>query len=331
MEAIQNAFTGDGLRELLPLDCPELPLEQWREAMGEALEDFLGRPSKGFRSRMTDFAWRAVRPEEEPPPALGILVEAIHAGSLIVDDIEDEAQMRRGGPSLHQLYGAGCALNAGNWLYFWPAALMDQLPLEGERLLTAQRLMSRTLLHCHFGQALDISTRIYRLPQEQAPRTVAAITRLKTACLMEFCTHLGALAAGGSDDQVNALRAFGCEAGTALQMLDDLGTVQSERRREKAREDLENASPTWVWAWTSEKAAPWQYDELREMARHVAEDAAPFEPLRHSLDQFLGEDMRTPIVDRLNRAVEDASSFVCSNDLLTRVRQELVRLEQSYG
>ena len=48
------------------------------------------------------------------------VVELIHAGSLIVDDIEDGSMIRRGKPALHIRYGLPTALNAGNWLYFWP-------------------------------------------------------------------------------------------------------------------------------------------------------------------------------------------------------------------
>lgn len=40
--------------------------------------------------------------------------------SLIVDDIEDDSDFRRGKPCLHKIYGEDIAINAGNSVYFIP-------------------------------------------------------------------------------------------------------------------------------------------------------------------------------------------------------------------
>jgi hypothetical protein len=47
------------------------------------------------------------------------------------------------------------ALNAGNWLYFWPAALLKQSGLSEDDLLLVYEHYHSTLLRAHFGQALD--------------------------------------------------------------------------------------------------------------------------------------------------------------------------------
>jgi hypothetical protein len=54
------------------------------------------------------------------------VVEFIHAGSLVVEDIEDGSRIRRGRVALHVRYGMPVALNAGNWLYFWPFELLKK-------------------------------------------------------------------------------------------------------------------------------------------------------------------------------------------------------------
>ena len=59
----------------------------------------------------------------EPPDRLAGVLELIHAGSLIVDDVEDSAEQRRGAPALHQLIGVSLAINTGSWMYF--VALAD--------------------------------------------------------------------------------------------------------------------------------------------------------------------------------------------------------------
>ena len=46
------------------------------------------------------------------------VVEFPHNGSLIIDDIEDKADLRRGEPAVHMIYGEDLSINTGNLLYF---------------------------------------------------------------------------------------------------------------------------------------------------------------------------------------------------------------------
>ena len=85
------------------------------------------------------------------------MVEIVHAGSLIVDDIEDDSLERRGAPSLHRLHGLPLALNAGNWMYFWALDLLDQAAADDGGGRPHPRVFGDALYHCHLGQALDLS------------------------------------------------------------------------------------------------------------------------------------------------------------------------------
>lgn len=51
---------------------------------------------------------------------IATIIELIHNGSLIVDDIEDGSDLRRGKPCVHKIYGEDIAINAGNAIYFLP-------------------------------------------------------------------------------------------------------------------------------------------------------------------------------------------------------------------
>ncbi|WP_372696621.1 polyprenyl synthetase family protein, partial [Immundisolibacter sp.] len=133
------------------------------------LLEFLGRPSKGLRARLVGHAWRLCGGRGELPPTLAMLPELLHSASLIVDDIQDGADSRRGGPALHRVIGVGPALNVANWLYFWPQALVEELPLSAARRRRCTQLITDTLLDCHRGQALDLGVVVWRLPPEQVP------------------------------------------------------------------------------------------------------------------------------------------------------------------
>ena len=50
----------------------------------------------------------------------------IHNGSLVIDDIEDSSDFRRGKECLHKVYGQDIAINVGCYMYFQPlTTLMD--------------------------------------------------------------------------------------------------------------------------------------------------------------------------------------------------------------
>ena len=57
-----------------------------------------------------------------------IIPEVIHNGTLVIDDIEDSSEMRRGKPCTHKIFQLDIAVNAGNAMYYLPL-----LPLNGAK------------------------------------------------------------------------------------------------------------------------------------------------------------------------------------------------------
>jgi geranylgeranyl pyrophosphate synthase len=54
------------------------------------------------------------------------MTELIHNGSLMVDDIQDASEQRRGEPCTYKKFGTDIAINAGNFMYFSPMLKMNQ-------------------------------------------------------------------------------------------------------------------------------------------------------------------------------------------------------------
>jgi geranylgeranyl pyrophosphate synthase len=308
----------------------DVPRELWDRALLSPLTDFLERPSKQFRARLVETAHRLAGARSPLPNALPQIVEMVHAGSLIVDDIEDDSEERRGAPALHTIHGMPLALNAGNWLYFWALTELARLPWPPRTQLEAHRRTSAALLRCHQGQALDLAVVIHEVPPAQIRRVVAAVTQLKTGCLMELAATLGALAADADQQTLDALGEFGRELGTGLQMLDDLGSLVSPQRRDKGDEDLRAARPTWPWAWLVEGG-----DEvalaaaLRESAR--VRGGAPTTTLRARLRTAVEGLARSRVDEQLDGAFEKLRARMGEHPALSRAEQEIARLRSSYG
>lgn len=324
---LEEEFGEARLREL----CPESPVDPglWESVLGGPLRDFLARPGKEFRAALVRLGYRIAGGVGEAPVALPVVVEILHAGSLIVDDIEDESTSRRGAPALHRQIGLPKALNAGNWLYFWPARLIAQLALPPHTELLLHRGMNETLLNCHYGQALDLGATLGEVPKHELPNVVRTLTTLKTGSLMGFAAASGAIAANAPADVVQTLSRFGRELGVTLQMLDDLGGILSERRAQKGHEDLLNGRLTWVWSWLSECLDTAGFAALRELQAQVeARDVHP-EVLCARIRPHLSKH-RTLVHAHLEAAFGELTHVVGLSPAVGELRRTLSILEKSY-
>jgi geranylgeranyl pyrophosphate synthase len=307
-----------------------VPWRLWNRALYAPLRDFLERPGKEFRGEILALFFKTSGTPESPPLELPVVVEALHAGSLIVDDIEDGSHERRGRPALHREYGTAVALNAGNWLYFWALRLLEQIGLDRHTEAVAKRLATRTLLECHHGQALDLSVSASELAQHELPGVVRAISELKTGALVGFAAGLGALAGGASTPLVDAAIRAGRDFGTALQMLDDLGGIVEPRRRHKGREDLSLDRPTWVWAWLSASLEPARFDALRARGR-AASTVGELEALEAELTPLVAVEGAGFVRGFLESSLERFRAAGPPGEVLAGLRRETERLCKSYG
>jgi geranylgeranyl pyrophosphate synthase len=306
-----------------------VPRQLWDDALLDPLREFVARPNKGFRGRLVELGFRLAGGTKSVPRELPVIIESLHAGSLIVDDIEDESEHRRNAPCLHRSIGVPLALNAGNFLYFWPQVLLSHAGLSATNRLRAHERLALCLMRCHQGQALDLAVRVDELEQTDVPSVVHAIATLKTGGLLGLAMGLGALAAGSDDTRTDAIAAFGTAIGVGLQMLDDLSGIQNPRRREKAHEDLEHARATFVWALLAEELETGPYDQLRRELAGLREDALP-EALVERLRFRLGASGVRRVRVHFAQALEGVRAAIGDSALFAEFAEELVRLERSY-
>lgn len=240
-----------------------------RIALFSPVEHLTSNCGKRIRGQLVHLAYRLVT-DDNPGSLVAAkqcrtcaeVVELIHAGSLVVDDIEDGSRIRRGKPALHIRYGLPIALNAGNWLYFRPFEFIRQLGLSDQTTLKIYERYHRTLLRAHFGPAIDLGSRVERLPQSRVAQVCLASMELKTGALMGFATALGAALGGAIEPVISVLDDFGRDLGVALQMYDDLGNVLGTREPVKKHEDLMLSRPSWAWACAATASSKRDYEKF---------------------------------------------------------------------
>lgn len=230
-----------------------------KRTLEEPLLDFYSRPRKEFRGGLVNIGFSLLAKEASPDEvALARCreaIEALHTGSLIVDDIEDQSEWRRGAPSLHLRYGLPAALNAGNWLYFYAFERLRHLNLDAERKLLIFELTESILREAHCGQAIDLGADMAEIQNSEIVEICRASLELKSGALMGLALGLGAIVAGVAQRDLRTLIHRGIDLGVSLQMFDDLGNARVDQPTPKHLEDLKLRRPSFVW-WHLVEAYP---------------------------------------------------------------------------
>lgn len=343
------ADANTGLTWLSPPDDTSVTSELWDQALGRPLAEFLSRPGKSIRANVVSCTWNlafvrtksvldsAYREQASVPASLPFLIELIHAGSLIIDDIQDGSTHRRGVPALHERFGLPISLNAGNSLYFHALTMVERLGLPGERELALYRAVTRAMLSCHQGQALDLAVQISSLRQAQIGPLVRSISDRKTGGLMALATTVGPIAQGAPASLVEPLARFGASLGRGLQMLNDLAdlTGRNQGEPDKRFEDLAQGRATWPWAWLAEETEGSSFRALQEQAKLASRSADPnartVRALGVEMIERLGPAPERRATCHLARALDTLRGELGGDDDLSPLAAEIARLEAGYA
>ncbi|MEM9366742.1 MAG: polyprenyl synthetase family protein [Planctomycetota bacterium] len=223
--------------------------ELLNHALHQPVQDFLGRQGKRIRASMMQLTHKICQGETLPPEIMDS-VELLHAGSLVIDDIQDDSALRRGHVTMHRERGVPLAINAGNFMYFRALEVIANANVPVVLQGALSREMIRAGRVCHEGQALDLLTKADVIDPSDWRVVARAITFDKTGTLVALAMRLGAMSANAPQPLADRLGRFGEQIGVALQMHNDLTEILSFARCETDRhDDLKLRRVTWPWVW----------------------------------------------------------------------------------
>ena len=304
----------------------------------------LGSPGSPHGGPLDD-----VRSGDELPAVVQVAaaLELFHAAALVHDDIMDNSDTRRGLPAAHKRFetlhsaehwvgestgfGQSAALLLGDLLLGWSDEQLDAglalLPSARARL-AARREFTTMRTQVTVGQYLDVlEERAWQsVPDDQQLSRAQRVIVYKTAKYsVEAPLAIGASLAGGSAEQVSALRAFGLPLGVAYQLRDDLLGVFGDpgTTGKPAGDDLREGKRTVLVALARSRMPGNARSLLDELLGDGELNDDQVSVLQASIRQSGAVDAVERLIDRnLDRAIEAIAEAPISSS----ARDQLVSL-----
>ncbi|MBN2366601.1 MAG: polyprenyl synthetase family protein [Calditrichaeota bacterium] len=164
----------------------------------------------------------SARTVSEPTPGsyrAAVVVELLHTATLIHDDVVDEAELRRGFPTINKIWKNKISILMGDYLLAKSLIIATEIGnLELMNIIAnvAKSMSKGELLQIHKARKLNINEEEYfQLIQD------------KTASLISACCEIGAMTANATPEQRYSMKKYGQYLGIAFQIKDDLLDYQS--------------------------------------------------------------------------------------------------------
>lgn len=230
--------------------------------------DLLDRGGKRWRPALMLLCLEAIGGDPTQYYDFASLLELIHNGTLLVDDVEDDSSLRREKPCVHKIYGVDIAINAGNAMYYLPMSLLykNTKKLDSETALKIHNLVAEEMVRLHFGQGMDI----YWHQGKKADIKEVEYLQMcafKTGMLARMSCRLGVILGKGTEEQERILGQFGETIGVAFQIQDDILNLVGEKFGEKkgVGEDIHEGKRTIMVLYALNKLPKKNKDRLLEI------------------------------------------------------------------
>lgn len=226
------------------------------EQLSDEMEHVTLSGGKRVRPMVTVLSCEAVGGEPEDAVDFGVGIELVHNASLVIDDIIDRSELRRGVDSAWTAFGYGPAIIASDGLLGEAFSLFSTDP-------EATQVVAEAMVELGEGEATELEA----MPDNE--QTYMELARRKTGALFRAAAELGAIAADADPITVEAFGEYAERVGVAFQIRDDVldatGDADELGKPTGVDADLDRPSIVHVTALSA--------DEANERARTEADNA----------------------------------------------------------
>lgn len=168
---------------------------------------------KQLRPALVALSAGATGKVQEAHVRVAVIIEMVHLATLVHDDVIDEADLRRGRPTMAAHWGNEISVLLGDCLFAQALRLAASFPTPD----ICRAVAASTNTVCS-GEILQVR---WRKNFSFSQTEYFKILRMKTGELFGLSCGLGAFLSGAGGRQRNALRQYGLAVGTAYQVFDD--------------------------------------------------------------------------------------------------------------
>ncbi len=219
----------------------------------DAFLDILGRGGKRIRGALTIVGYEMSGGQNrESVIQVARAIEMLHAYILIIDDIQDRSQIRRGGLAAHSMlrdyhqkqrlagdsehFGVSIALNAALAGAHAAQMILANMDVPEQLRLNVLSIVNRTMVITAHGQTSDLMNEVAAKTDMDDVDRVMAWKTAQYSFLNPL--HVGMVLAGADCQATDAITDYATNVGKAYQITDDiLGTFGSEQAAGKSPMD----------------------------------------------------------------------------------------------
>ena len=201
----------------------QLAYDRKPASLYEPIQYVLSLGGKRIRPVLMLMAYNLWKPQPEDilMPAIGL--ETYHNFTLLHDDLMDNADVRRGQPTVHRRWDANKAILSGDNMLVLAFQRMQQVP--ADKLPAVLSVFTQTALEIDEGQEFDVA---FETRNDVTEAEYIEMIRLKTSVLLACAMKIGGLLADAPQQDVERLYRFGESIGLAFQLQDDLLDVYGD-------------------------------------------------------------------------------------------------------
>ena len=256
-----DMYSWNEMREQLNAFIDNLKFEREPYKLYEPIRYTISQGGKRVRPVLFLMAYNMYKENIEEALYPAVALETYHNHTLIHDDVMDNADIRRGMPTVRAKWNDTMARLSGDSMLLLAYEFMSHVPSEKlPVMLAAFGEMAKEICE---GQQYDIE---FETREDVKEEEYIEMIRLKTSVLLATSLKLGAYLAGASEEDQENLYAYGEKMGIAFQLQDDLLDVYADEALfgKKIGGDICCNKKTFLLITAMNLASPEQLCEMKE-------------------------------------------------------------------
>ncbi|MFH1631005.1 MAG: polyprenyl synthetase family protein [Candidatus Aenigmatarchaeota archaeon] len=239
----------------------EYTIEAPNKVVAEPIWDLLNRGGKRWRPVLMMLVCEALGGNPKKFQDLVVIPEIIHNGTLMIDDIEDSSELRRGKPCTYKIFGIDISINAGNIMYYLPFLVTMRNKIFDEKTkLRIYETYLQEMINISFGQGMDIAWHNGKANADKVTeKEYLQMCAYKTGTLARMSAKIGAIASGADEKTVEAMGKLAESIGVGFQIQDDILNLtatsgKNQFKEEYIGEDIHEGKRTLMVIYAVRKA-----------------------------------------------------------------------------